>query len=569
MLSKTIKGLVILIFLLSSIIHSHLLDTFGIKEIWKFFHINGNYEFFKVSFINIFTSLSIFLFLVEGILKKRKYHIPKLIYVFIFILFLSSLFSISPLISILWNNEKWHWVLFFINLLWLFIILINTKLKTILLKVSILSWVLISIISIKEFLLPSFDYWDLSNRAIWSFGHPNYLAMYLLMIIVIISKLLNDIKQKNKKYILISSFLLVCVTIILTKSIWAIFLFSSYFIYLNYSKLKKLIWKRLFNKILVFLFVLFLVWILKYYPEKLSSFISRFYIWETTFSIVLSDLKIFTLWNWLWNLNMVFETFKVKELYIFENYWFVADRPHNIFLYVFYSFGLVWLSFFIYLIICFYKNIFKILGSLKKMDKNYITMSLEIFSIFLLFNIFNFSSSASYLVVILSLSIIYTSNKELIKWNNYLISGFFILVSIFWIYFYWNYFLEERKYYNNSLYKTDNHLLEKMEFEDREKTIFKEYKKDPKRLCENLIKYGESAENYIYCWNLLYFIKRDLSLNYYKLWLEKLPNLWDDNSKYYQSIFVNKKNLKHRFFSEKYSNTKEVLERVEMDLEDK
>ncbi len=57
----------------------------------------------------------------------------------------------------------------------------------------------------------------------------------------------------------------------------------------NYSFLQKF-------KILLYLLIIiipFILIIFKYYPEKIHSFISRFYIWETTLKIILSKFKIF------------------------------------------------------------------------------------------------------------------------------------------------------------------------------------------------------------------------------------------------------------------------------------
>lgn len=562
MINKIIIYLIIILFFSIAIVNSHLLDIFGLENISSYFYINWNYEFFKVLFFNIISSTIIFLFFVKNILKKNYIYLPKIIYIVILTIIISNIFSISPLTSLLWNNEKWHGTLMFINLIWLFIILINLlrenkSLKKKLLNTLILSSFVVSIIWTKEFLYPSFDYWDLSNRALSSFGHPNYLSLYLLLIIPIINNFLNKNKDNFLKYIYSIVLIFIVITLFLTKSIWAIFLFFSYIIYLKYEKIKKIIWKKSLFGLYILFITLWVILVLKYYPEKLSSFISRFYIWESTLNIIFSDTKVFLIWNWLWNLDLVFEWFKNINLYIFENYWFIADRPHNIFLYVFYSFGIIWLLLFLYILKIFYK---KLKG---KHDK----LSSEIIILFIAFNFLNFSSIASYLVIILSVGIFYNSIIIKLpyykgKYHTILIKIFFIITSLFSIYFYTNYFLEEHKYYNNKLYQTNNYLLKKIKLENREENIFKYNNDDPKKLCKALIQYSKSVENYIYCWNILYLENKSLAISYYKLWINKLPDLWNDNSLYYNNIFINKKDLKHRFFSEKYSNIKQVLERV-------
>jgi hypothetical protein len=91
------------------------------------------------------------------------------------------------------------------------------------------------------------------------------------------------------------------------------------------------------------------------------------------------------------------------------------------------------------------------------------------------------------------------SKRHIKKDYKVLTSIFFISTSLFSIYFYTNYFLEEHNLYINENYKTDNFLLKQISLEDREKNIFNVYKDDYASLCEKLVKHSISAENYIYC----------------------------------------------------------------------
>lgn len=593
MINKIIHFLIIILFFSIPLINSHLLDIFYLNNIWKYFYINWNYEFSKVLFFNILSGFIIFLFFFKNLLfplpQGRELRWGQFIFLIISIILLSNIFSITPFTSLFWNSDKWHSSLMFLNLIWLFIVLINLiknneKLKNSILKTIIYSWFIVSLIWIKEFLFPTFDYWDLSNRALSTLWHPNYLALFLLLIIPIVNYKIKSCQQQGQvlwKYIYSTILFFIIISLFLTKSILAIFLFFNYLIYLKYEKIKEIIhlWISSFNTkrkklqdiifwiIYIFFIITSIFIILKLYPEKLSSFISRFYIWKTTLNIIFSNIKTFIFWNWLWNLDLIFELFKSKELYIFENFWFVADRPHNIFLNIFYSFWIIWIGLFWYLITKFYKliTLHTSNNSLEKWRNNKIYI--EVLVLFLLFNIFNFSSIASYLIIIFIISIIYNvfipfnkeDYREIFKlW----ISLFFITTSLFSIYFYSNYFIEEHKLYNNSNYQTNNFLLKKINSENKEKTIFENYSSDSKILCNKLILNSPSAENYIYCGNLLYYLDKKTSINYYNLWLEKLPDLWNNNSKYYKSIFINKTNLQHRFFSEKYWNLNKVLKRV-------
>lgn len=81
-------------------------------------------------------------------------------------------------------------------------------------------------------------------------------------------------------------------------------------------------------------------------------------------------------------------------------------------------------------------------------------------------------------------------------------------------------------------------------------------------MCSDLILNSKSVENNFYCWNLLWQIDKDLSIQYYNNWLSKTPDLWNSNSKYYNNFLIKNFVDKKRFFSEKYSNLEIILKRV-------
>ena len=81
--------------------------------------------------------------------------------------------------------------------------------------------------------------------------------------------------------------------------------------------------------------------------------------------------------------------------------------------------------------------------------------------------------------------------------------------------------------------------------------------------CNDLLSNYGSVENYFYCWKIFenfWYINESNDL--YKKGLNKLPDLWNINSKYNDDFLI--KNLvdKKRFFSEKYSPLKEILEKI-------
>jgi len=546
MLNKIIYFLLVILFITLPLVNSHLLDFFGLENLSENFYVKWNYEFLKVIFFNIFSGFILFLYFLKNFLNKNIF-IPKIIFPIIFILIISTIFSISPYNSLLWNTDKSHSLLMFLNLIWIFIILINSNYKF---KKNILFWSVLWLSPVIyfawwEFFNPSYNYWDLNNRAIWTFGHPNYLALYLLLFLPIILK--NKAKLNwNINYLLIAWIVSV---IVLTKSIIAISLLILYKIYYFFFRQK---YKNIKNLYFIFILIWIVFFIIQnFWYSKLHSFLSRIFIWETTFNIIISDFKTIIIWNWLWTLWQIFDQFKSPFIYIFENIWFTADRPHNILLNIFYHTWVFGLIIFIYL---FLRLIFKNSWTYK-----------NAILIWLIFLCFNFASIASYLVLILFISLLYkdtTQDSPIHNIFNYLFVILITSFSIFGSYFSYNYFVEEHNIYINENHKTENFIIKKIESENIEKNIFKTNQNNHKKLCEQLIKYSSSVENYFICWDLLYIQDRKKAINYYNLWLKKLPDLWNLNSTYYNNQIIKQTISWHRFFSEKYSNLNVVLKRV-------
>ncbi len=603
-------------------------------------YVNGNFDFTKVVFFNVLSWIillsflfeSVFYFILWFVRKNWKKNSPSLIrrglggglISITSVLIISSILSFSPYVSILWNNTKWHSLVMFINLIWMFIIISSYEkyfVKT-LLKVSISSSVLMSIIAIKEYFYPTFDYWDLSNRAIWTMGHPNYIALHLLVLVPFLYRVKSPILKKEgargwfNKTIWWLLLLITIFTLLLTKSAWGFLTFLIYNIYYflvvkksfleniwkSFSiffrqRAKALCWQTVAIKLdflLVFLakkkkkiITIFLISVLIIlipiiffiFPEKISSFISRFFIWWTTLKIIFSDAKIFLFWWWLETLELIFDNYKSQYLYIFENIWLTASRPHNLLINVFYHTWIFWLSLLIYFIYKFIKG-FK---------KNYY---FEAIALFLFFTIFNFSSISTYLLLILFLVELNYNNPKVnsspfAKRKSYKFLCFTFLVfitsiSITWAYFSYRLYLAENHIYN----KKYNKILETYKFYPNYYYMLWEFEKwleiewfkskssysakisslvNIVKDCENFTEEFWCAENYFYCWEYLEMTwHKDLAIEYYKTWLTKLPDLRNENSKYYNNFLLKKIIDKKRFFSEKYSNIKIILEKVKL-----
>lgn len=557
--------LLIILFFSLPLINSHFFDLFWIK--W-WFYVSWNYEFTKVIFFNIFSWILLFLFLVQYIFTKKNHKnfnqlifIPKIIYLLVWIIIISTIFSDFFYTSLLWNNSKSHSSIMFLNIIWLFIILINShkKLLNTLIKTTIISSLFVVLIWIKEYFLPTFNYWDLWNRALSTFWHPNYLALFILIIIPLIPHPLTHSLTGGRKVFSYNIFLFILLIILLflTKSAWWILIFIFYIFYklINNNRFRFNIKNEiiyLFLWIFIFSLIFYQFWLI----TKLHSFLSRFFIWETTLRIIFSDIKNVLIWSWLWTLEYIFDWFKSPFLYIFENFWFTADRPHNLAINFFYHFWIIWL-YFIFLVI--YK-IFKNYKNIKYKYKKYY----ESLFLFFIFTIFNFPSIAHYTIIILIWTYIYQKsyiNTKLNYYKIFLINSI-LITSIFWIYFNTIYYIEEHKIYQNSSYISSNILYNKIKSENYKKNIFWEWFTNIENMCENLILYSNSIENNFYCWNILWKIDKKLAIIYYNQWLSKTPDLWNQDSKYLDNYIIKNFVDKKRFFSEKYSNINQILERI-------
>ena len=570
-MQKLIQILLIVLFVSLPLVNSHLLDLFWLKI--SNIYVNWNFEFFKVMFFNVLSWFIILLFSIKVTIKKENIKIPKIIYPLVLILFLSTIFSISPYISLFWNNTKAHSLLMFLNLIWVFIVLINEKkdfLKK-LFNIIILSSIFIIIIAIWQYFLPSFNYWELSNRALWTFWHPNYLAWYLLMII---SLLLYKIEKSFSNVYIIILWLTIF-TLILTKSAWAIFIMSLYLIYYFYKTSTYKYKNNIFILTWLVSLSLLIYYIINNFGySKLYSFLSRFYIWETTLNIIFSDIKTLLIWNWFETLELIFEKNKSIYLYIYENIWFTADRPHNLLINILYHTGISWLIIIWLWIFHLVKNY------LLSIKTNINTYFYEALILGLIFSIFNFLSIVSYLLIIL-LIVKILKNTTLNKTNNNIIITLIFIIWFTSIIYSSKYYIAETYVHRNNIIKAikihpynQEYYYTIWDYQEglniwkikQENYFYSKINSDKKNIetnCSELIYYFSSVENYFYCWKYFEKLsKYELSNIYYKKWLEKLPDLRNNNSKYYDNLLLNKKEIKHRFLSEKYSSISKIINKL-------
>lgn len=522
------------LFLIISLINSHLLNIFWV-DFW--FYVNWNYEFTKSIFFIWISSIIFIFFILKNF--KNKIFIPKN-FIFIYLIFFISIISSDFfLTNIFWNNQKWHWILLYTNLSFLYLLLLNTKKENIkkIINFAIYLSIIPLIIVIKEYFFPTFDYWNLSNRAFGTFGHPNYLALYIITIIPFVLA-----KIKEKKYLFL--FLLLTIVLFLTKSLFGI---SIFIFYLIYFLTKKYNFNKKYLSIIIFLLIgiTFIIIYKFWFLIKLNSFVSRFYIWVTTLNILISNPKYLLFWVWCDSLSYLFDSFKSPLLYIYENIWYAADRPHNLILQIIYNFWLLWLIFFI----IFIKKIFKYF-------KN--TPEYHSIIIFLIFTFLNFASIINYIFLIFLLA--YISKNKIIKKKNYLLKFLIIIISTISCLLSFLYYKEEHNKYINENYTSKYNFYNNIYLENPEYKIFNQ-DFSPITLCERLTNKISSAENFFYCGDILWDLDKELSEKYYKKWLKIIPDMRNKKSLYYNNIITRTLFNKKRFFSEKFSNLQIILKK--------
>ena len=585
------KILLILLFFILPLVHGNLLPTLGIPFSLS---VSGNFEFTKVMFFNILSGLIFlsFFFATSYPWKGKEFKLEFLSWTelkiwlsLLLILFLSTIFSTSPFISLIGDTEKWHTAIMYLNLLGLFFILKKLD-KTFLQKLivtSLFAGVWICIIALKEYFFQTFEYGDLSNRALGSFWHPNYLAWYLLLLLPFIYiPFIFSRKKIYERGVSSAIWIIFLFTLFLTKSIVALFLVIGYIIYTlqiglspRRGKFNRGVW--LIGILWFFCLLLSIIFFVQYFPEKLHSFLSRFYLWETTLKIIFSDIKIFFFGAGAETLPYFFDSYKVPEVYIYENFWYTADRAHNFFLDIFFQFGIFWVLFFSYSVFIFFKD-YKKIPSLAKIS----------LFLFLLFGIFHYFSIASYVLVVLILSLSWSRTSTVVSFPLYEMKGarygiylFFSIVSLSWTYFSLQLYRAELTFASWNTQKAQEifihpkYLIELGKYMDAEKREWllsqnnlKEQiitKTERQKNCDTLTWFFPSAENLFYCGDIFWNLgKEDMAKNYYRQGLAKLPDLWYEDSLYWKHYFIKQSITWNRFFSEKFSNINIILTRLDI-----
>ena len=567
-----------------------------LQNIWWDLVVNWNYEFTKVMFFNVWIWLLSFLFCSYIVFWEKKVKLTQntaaIIVLLLIILATSTLHSVSPYDSIFWTENKWHWVIMFLNLIVAYIIIAfigNTKYYLTLLKTFILSALFVSLVWIKEYYIPSLSYWDLWSRFFSTFGHPNYISIFYLSFIPILLFLFNQSKSTYYRVYYLLMWFLFIYCLLLTKSLLAFILLVLYSTYYALFNLNFAIIQRSKNIILTVIFIIFLLWwvsVLYLFPEKLHSFISRFFIWEMSLKAITLNFQTVVFGQWLETFWLVSDMHKWEYLYIFENLWFNADRPHNILLNFFYHFGIMWIFWIFFMI---YKLFIRLQDSPKALEKTCIISLL----LMLIFWMFNYPSITHYVIIIILLPLIFHKKPRRLfsfKWNKLCIQIVIVgllLASLFWWYFSFKYYYSEMSAYSMDYvkaaklfpYNLTNYLFswnfwkydkvsnQKTQEYFRSHIMYSQKNWDREKICHSYSKYYNIAETYFYCWNIFWDVgEYKIAKRFYQEWLSLLPDLWKKDSPYYNKVLIKHcKITGHRFLSDKYG-LGIILKRLEMKI---
>lgn len=380
------------------------------------------YELTKLTFVQIITLILFFTLIIKIITEEKVvYNLNLLnfpIFIFTLILFISTIFSVNPTISILGCYWRFQGLSTFLTYIILYVIIItNFKKREQIEKVILItlsSALIVSIYGILRYF--GIDFFIgmgdiLKGRQAYStFGNPNYLASYLCMIIPLILSLFILHSSRYVK-ILFGTFLIVfyiCLILTFSRSGWTSSLISSFFVLLLMGR------KVIFQNKIYLLSLLIILFITTMIFSKYKSIIAgesvslgeraisiknigypsieqRLRIWDKTLYIIrnhiLTGIGLDT-FEYVFHKygNFEFQKFqykisKGKEIYV--------DRAHNEILDISTSLGIFGLFIYLWVIIMLFKKIIKEISKRKNNYELSIGLISAILSI-LIQNQFNF-----------------------------------------------------------------------------------------------------------------------------------------------------------------------------------
>lgn len=342
------------------------------------------------------------------------------------------------------------------------------------LKVTSISGVLVSIYAIFQIIGWDFITWSepasVTGRAVSSFGQPNYLACYLVLVLPFSAYLFSISKTIFSRFAWASIFIFEIIALISTGSRAVLFIFlaisTAWFIW--FLARKNILSRQKILLIFIsglLIFSIFLSLINKERLEELTSFkrgsaFVRLELWST--GLQAFSKKPFFGYGLENQGEAYLPYYKVDDaLYSRPNTY--NDRAHNLILDTLLTSGLIGLIFFIYFLYWVYLNLLKSLRDRKwKTLSSFLIWSLSVYLASLLFN-FSVTVTNIYFWLIVALAFLVTDNKIILvsdEKKSFDLTRIVLVLGAA-IVFLFGSFTEIRRleadfYYNKSLTEIDN-----------------------------------------------------------------------------------------------------------------
>ena len=161
-------------------------------------------------------------------------------------------------------------------------------------------------------------------------------------------------------------------------------------------------------------------------------------------------------------------------------------------------------------------------------------------------SILNILTTSTCCLTIVWIWLLYAAEIYAKKWDYSTASQYFPLPKYF--YYIWEYELW-KKY---EWYASEEYFVSKVVYDNELLSS-----------CHDLVSYYKTVENYFYCWEILERAwYNTIALHYYTSGLDKIPDLWNPNSVYYDNFIINNFVDGERFMSKRYSKLWEILAKL-------
>ena len=340
---------------------------------------NELYEFPKMFFVYILGATVIFLFMVGNIVKAKFLRIPPL-YVTVFIIsyLVSTIFSSHIYTSVWGYYTRFNGSLISVLILFgLYVVILNLFSETDFKSV----FFILSLTTLPVSLYSIYQHFQGIQRVYSTFGQPNWLAAYIVIILpLLFDNYLKRQKSLIKDFLWFLSFVIGFASLWFSSSISGLLGFFGCFIlyfFLNRS-LIKVNQKKTFCVAVACLIIIFSFssFILKrtgdvfhdiqniisesslVHAETISvkrnvsdPGVIRFGMWKSTVNLIFSSPKTFLIGAGPETFPYVFQKFRDASLNYSSEWSYILNKPHNYYLEVFSEKGIIGLLIYLYIII--------------------------------------------------------------------------------------------------------------------------------------------------------------------------------------------------------------------------